>query len=192
MSSEVIKREILPTTEDFKRFWKEEGPFRYALTSREFPPVLLEPEEWIFSNGIKSLLKALMQFDKRKMKIVQSPFNAENKTILRPDSLSEWKINNFPEEWNGSVCDIFVPEGHLTTLVMAAAGTETKKIGAAEVEEAFFRCLETRLDQLGYEFFTPRGSSKFAAMNAYLGEWEKDEQDAGQFQALDRSGDNQG
>jgi len=78
MSGESILRKSLTTAKDFKEFWKEKGPFKYALTSQDFPPVLLEPEEWIFSNDIKGLLKTLMQFDKQKMKIVKAPFNPGN------------------------------------------------------------------------------------------------------------------
>ncbi len=175
----MVKREILPNLKDFKAFWKNSGPFKYALTSKDFPPILLEPEEWMFSNDITALLKALMQFDKRKMKIVKAPFNPANKSILRPDRLSSWKINHFPEEWNACVCDIFVPEGHLTKVVLDTIEKDSDKIQIQDVEQAFFDCLETRLDQLGYLYLTPRGSSKYAAVKSYLAEWEEDEQDAG-------------
>ena len=85
-------RQILSNSKEFKLFWKNQGPFRFALTSREFPPVLLEPEEWIFSNHLEVLLKSLIQYDNRKMQIVPSPFNPGNKTILRPEELIPWKI----------------------------------------------------------------------------------------------------
>ncbi|WP_299980321.1 hypothetical protein [Desulfobacula sp.] len=179
MVVELIKREIFPNSKEFKTFWGEKGPYKYALTSKEFPPVLLEPEEWIFSDDIEALLKTLMQFDKRKMKIVKSPFNPANKSILRPEKLSPWKINNFPEEWNASVCDIFVPEGHLTGVVLDKIAKDENNIEIKQVEAAFFQCLETRIEQLGYLLFKPRGSSKYAAVKKYLAAWEEDEQDAG-------------
>ena len=179
MSIEPVKREILPNFKDFKRFWKNKGPFKYALTSKDFPPVLLEPEEWIFSNDVNVLLKELMQFDKRKMKIVKAPFNPENRNILRPEMLSSWKINHFPEEWNVCVCDIFVPEGHLNRIVLDTIEKDDDKIDRKDVEGAFFYCLETHMDQLGYLYFKPRGASKCAEMKPYLAEWEEDEQDAG-------------
>jgi len=179
MRVDVLKREILPNSKDFKRFWEQVGPFEYALTSSDFPPVLLEEEEWIFSNNIKTLLKALMQFDKQKLKIVKSPFNTGNRSILRPDELSIWKINNFPEEWNACVCDLFVPEGHLTRIVLDEMEMPEEEITAQKVEDAFFQCLETRVEQLGYLLFKPRGTSKYAAVKKYLAEWEQDEQDAG-------------
>jgi len=179
MAVESIKREILPSSKDFKMFWEKNGPYRYALTSKEFPFVMLDPEEWIFSNDIKALLKALMQFDKRKMKIVKSPFNPDNKKILRPGMLSSWKINNFPEEWNACVCDIFVPKGHLTRAVIDKIGIPDGKIEPKQVEAAFFQCLEDKIDQVGYLLFKPRGSSKYAAVKKYLAEWEEDEHDAG-------------
>jgi len=179
MTGESIKRKILPGSKDFKQFWDEKGPFRYALTSSLFPPVLLEPEEWIFSDDIQALLKALMQFDKRKMRIVKAPFNPENKSILRPEALIPWKINNFPEEWNACVCDIFVPQGHLTRVVIDKMGMIKGKTDPGLVETAFFQCLETRMDQLGYHLLKPQGVSKYAVIKPYLLEWEKDEKDAG-------------
>ncbi|SDT84174.1 hypothetical protein [Desulfobacula phenolica] len=179
MSVDSVKREILPHLKDFKAFWKNSGPFKYALTSKDFPPILLEPEEWIFSNDITALLKALMQFDKRKMKIVKAPFNPENKNILRPDRLSSWKINNFPEEWNACVCDVFVPEGHLTQVVLDTIEKDADKIQIKDVEQAFFDCLEICIDQLGYLCLKPQGSSKHAVLKSCLAEWEEDEQDAG-------------
>ncbi|MCP3872149.1 MAG: hypothetical protein GY699_03200 [Desulfobacteraceae bacterium] len=179
MAIELIIREILTSSEEFKQFWKEKGPFKYALTSNDFPPVLLEPEEWIFSNDILLLLKELMQFKKRKMKIVKSDFNPKNKSILRPEMLSSWKINNFPEEWDICVTDFFVPQGHLTKMVFDRVEISEMKINPEYVEQAFFQCLETQVDQLGYLLLKPKGSSKYAAIKPYLSEWEKDEQDAG-------------
>lgn len=179
MAVELVKRKILPNLKDFKDFWKKEGPFKYALTSIDFPFVLLETEEWIFSNDIQALLKTLMQFDKRKMKIVKSPFNPGNKSILRPEELSSWKISNFPEEWNSCVCDIFVPEGHLTRALLEKIDKKDSDIDAKQVEETFFQCLETRIEQLGYLLLKPENTSKYAVIKKYLSEWEKDEQDAG-------------
>ena len=179
MVIEFIIREILPHSKQFKQFWKEKGPFKYALTSSHFPPVLLEPEEWIFSDDIQVILKELMQFDKLKMKVVKAPFNPENKSILRPENLSSWKINNFPEEWNACICDIFVPQGHLTRAVFEGIKISEEKIEPKMVETIFFQCLENCIDQLGYQLLKPRGSSKYAAITTYLSEWEKDEQDAG-------------
>ena len=179
MAVELIKKEILPNSKDFKQFWEEKGPFKYALTSKEFPPVLLEEEEWLFSNDIVVLLKALMQFDKQKMKIVKSPFNPENKSILRPETLSSWKINNFPEDWNACTCDIFVPQGHLTQVVLDKIQIPEGQIEPKQVEAAFFQCLETQIEKIGYLLFKPRGSSKYAAIKKYLGEWEEDEKEAG-------------
>ena len=176
---EPVLREVLVNSEDFKRFWKEKGPYRYALTSKEFPFVLLEPEEWIFSNDMEALLKALMQFDKRKMKIVKSLFNPKNKSILRPETLSSWKINNFPEEWNVCVCDIFVPKGHLTRVVFDKIKIPEGDLEPGQVEEAFFQCLEIKIEQIGYLLFKPQGSSKYAAIKEYLAQWEEDDQDAG-------------
>ena len=115
-------REILPNAKAFKQFWKDKGPFRYALTSNEYPPVLLEPEEWIFGNDRTEVLKDLMGFEKSKMAFVRAPFNPDKKNILRPEDLCAWKINHFPEEWNAIVCDAFVPEGHLTCGVSDEVG----------------------------------------------------------------------
>ncbi len=195
---EPCVRQILPNVKDFKKFWKETGPFKYALTSNEFPPILLEPEEWIFGNDINLLLKELMQFDQKKMTFVQAPFNPKNKSILRPEGLSPWKINNFPEQWNMAVCDLFVPQGHLTCLVAEARGL-TDLDGAADpledpplrgamdkqtmdkqdVEKAFFNLLEKDVKKMGYLLLKPLGKSKYASTRDYLLEWEEDEKEAG-------------
>ncbi|MCP4022417.1 MAG: hypothetical protein GY729_11285 [Desulfobacteraceae bacterium] len=166
---------VLPNAMDFKQFWKEQGPFKYALTSNEFPPILLEPEQWLFSNDIIDLLKWLMQFDKRKMKLVKSEFNLENKKILRPKDIIPWKIHNFPEEWDGLFCETFTPRGYLTQKVIESSSTLKKE----KVLSAFFKSLETNIGQLGYLLLKPRENSKFAAVQAYLKEWELDEKDAG-------------
>ena len=174
-----IKREILLNSKDFKAFWKKKGPFKYELTSMDFPPILLEPEEWIFSNQIEILLRELMQFDKRKMKIVQAAFNPNNKNILRPDKLIAWKINNFPEEWNALECDIFVPEGHLTLEVMNQVISNKEKADVNTIESAFFQCLENLIEQIGYLLLKPERGSKQAGIQNYLSDWEKDDKEAG-------------
>lgn len=182
-------RQILPNVKNFKDFWKNRGPFRYALTSNEFPPMMLEQEEWIFGNDINFLLKELMQFDQKKMIFVQSPFNPKNKDILRPGGLSPWKINHFPEQWNMVVCDVFVPEGHLTCLVMDEATKLNELDGPNDslenpsekqtIEKAFFSLLEKNLEKMGYLLLKPLGKSKYASTKDYLVEWEKDEKEAG-------------
>jgi hypothetical protein len=174
-----VLREILVSSKAFKLFWKEKGPFAYALTSTDFPPVLLEPEEWIFSNDIHLLLKELMQFDQQKMKVVKAPFNSSNKTILRPDRMSSWKINQFPEEWNAFACDLFVPQGHLTLDLFDLVSKHPETMDAEAVEQAFFKGLEGQLDHLGYLLLSPQGRSKTAAIQEYLSEWEEDDADAG-------------
>ncbi|MCF6248874.1 MAG: hypothetical protein L3J69_16180 [Desulfobacula sp.] len=175
----MITRKVLAGLKEFKTFWQNNGPYRYALTSKEFPPVLLEEEEWIFSNDIVALLKELMQYNQQKMKLIKAPFNLANKSVLRPEELSEWKITNFPEEWNGADCDIFVPQGHLTSKVVHTID-ETKKTGDAKnVERSFFICLEQEIEKMGYLLFKPRQGAKRAAVQTYLKEWEVDESDAG-------------
>ena len=172
-------RQILPNVKDFKQFWKDKGPFKYALTSLEYPPVLLEPEEWIFGSDKVAVLRELMQFSKEKMAFVQAPFNPGNRSILRPQDMSPWKINHFPEDWNGIVCTGFVPEGHLTSAVTE----EVKHLGLNEdkagVEAAFFSLIEQEMETMGYVLIVPKGKSRFASTRAYLEEWETDEQDAG-------------
>ncbi len=174
-----IQREILLNSREFKGFWKEKGPFKFALTSMDFPPVLLEPEEWIFSNDKILLLKELMQFEQKKMKVVQAAFNPENSKILRPDNLIAWKINNFPEEWNALVCDFFVPEGHLTLAVMDKVSSKKKKVDANTIEAAFFHCLENSIEQIGYLLFKPETGSKYAGIKKFLLDWEHDDREAG-------------
>jgi hypothetical protein len=178
MKIKSIHREILENSKDFKLFLDEKGPFKYALTCNEYPAVLLEQEEWIFASDLNSLLKDLMQFG-GKMKFVKSPFNPANSSILRPETLSIWKINNFPEEWNAFVCDIFVPEGHLTLDVFKETSVPENEMTPLQVEELFFECLESKIEQLGYLLFKPREGSKYAAIKKYLAQWEEDDMDAG-------------
>lgn len=179
MVQPVLIRQVLEDSSSFKRFWKDKGPFVYALTSTDFPPILLEPEEWIFSNDLTCLLKELMQFGQKKMKVVKAPFNPKNKSVLRPEQLSNWKINHFPEEWDAFECSLFVPQGHLTCDLFETMGEDEAQMDAAGVETAFFKALAAHLDELGYLLFSPRESSKWAAVHAYLSDWEADEKDAG-------------
>lgn len=172
-------RKILPNVKDFKAFWKKQGPFRYALTSKDFPPVLLEPEEWIFGMDKQALFKELMQFSRMKMSFVQAPFNPDNKNILRPDDICAWKITHFPEAWNAVICDGFLPEGQLTRAVVdecIALGLTQDKPG---IEQAFFSLLERQLDCMGYVWLVPEGNAKNASIHGYLKEWTRDEEEAG-------------
>ncbi len=179
MDKESVKKKVLINSKEFVQFWEDMGPFRYAFTSEDYPPLLLEPDEWIFSNDIKILLKTLMQYDKKKMKVVKAPFNPSNKKILRPEELSAWKINSFPEEWNSVDCEIFTPEGHLTKPVIEAIDKDSDSIDAQDVEDAFFECLETQIEKMGYTLLRPQGQFKYAATKKYLEEWEEDDIDAG-------------
>ncbi|MFO7884197.1 MAG: hypothetical protein R6U68_05190 [Desulfobacteraceae bacterium] len=174
MGQDVI-RQILPTTIDFKAFWKGNGPFAYALTSREFPPVLLEPEEWLFSDDLTALLKELMQWRQNKIKIVQAPFNPGKKDVLKPGDLIPWRINNFPDEWESAVCTSFTPKGYLTESVLLKSVSEKKE----DIEQAFFTSLAEDISRIGYCLLKPaanQGSGKAACINDYLREWEEDEQ----------------
>ena len=181
---EVVRR-ILPHSSDFKRFWKDQGPFEYALTSAEYPPVLLAPEEWIFGHTAREVLEELMGLSSGKAKpgktkIVRSDFNPENTRILRPDNLIPWKIQPFPKEWNHMPCDFFTPEGHLTRVVTdrmkeaPVSGDEAHQVAAA-----FFTLLEAHLPDMGYVLLKPHGNARYAAIHEYLSEWEEDEADAG-------------
>ena len=172
-------RKILPHVKDFNIFWKKQGPFRYALTSKEYPPVLLEPEEWIFGQDKQALFRELMQPSRKKISFVPAPFNPDNKRILRPDDICAWKIVHFPEAWNAMPCDGFLPEGQLTRAVVdecEALGLAQDKTG---IEQAFFSLLEKQLDCMGYIWLTPRGNAKTAFIHDYLKEWRRDEEEAG-------------
>jgi hypothetical protein len=175
-----VFRRILPHSSDFKRFWKDQGPFEFALTSAEYPPVLLAPEEWIFGHTAREVLEVLMGFSPGKAKIVRSDFNSENTRILRPDNLIPWKIQPFPKEWNHMPCDFFTPEGHLTKAVedrMKEAPVSGKE--ALQVAAAFFILLAAHLPAMGYVLLKPHGNARYAAIHDYLSEWEDDEADAG-------------
>ncbi|MBF0230196.1 MAG: hypothetical protein HQK63_11520 [Desulfamplus sp.] len=176
-------RRFLPFIKDFKAFWKKQGTFKYALTSAEFPPVLLEPEEWIFSDNIASLLKELMRWEIRDMAIVEAPFNKKAKDTIKPESLIPWKIQNFPQEWELAVCDTFTPLGYLTEAINTAikdiktSNNLTSNILSdvsnsisykqetcnesqdsnisQEIEYAFFQSLASNIDKIGYVLLKP-------------------------------------
>ncbi|MDT8379734.1 MAG: hypothetical protein RQ739_12675 [Desulfotignum sp.] len=175
-----VIRQILPHSADFKRFWKDRGPFEFALTSAEYPPVLLAPEEWIFGHTARDVIEELMGVSPGKTRIARSDFNPENSRILRPDNLIPWKIQPFPKEWNHMPCDFFTPEGHLTRVVADRMndtpfpGDEVKQVAAA-----VFNLLENHLTTMGYVLLKPLGNARFAAIHDYLAEWEADEADAG-------------
>ncbi len=171
-----VVRKVLIHAADFKVFWQSTGPFRYALTSMEYPPVLLEPDEWVFSNDPVLLLKDLMQFNERKMAFVKAPFSPESKSSLKPETLLPWRINSFCEEWSSMGCDFFTPMGYLTRKL-----TEPdESMGAAQVEELFFKKLEISMDSMGYKLLKPSDPKfKTASVHAYLKEWEQDDSDAG-------------
>ena len=176
-------RRILPLTKDFKAFWKKQGPFRYALTSSEFPPILLEPEEWIFSDNIIWLLKDLMQWDSRDMAIVSAPFNKNKRNMLKPESLIPWKIEHFPQEWEGAVCNTFTQLGYLTESVtkIALNYLNSGALGSVDIcniETAFFKSLEADINKIGYVLLKPEklpGNEDVAYISSYLEEWQADE-----------------
>jgi hypothetical protein len=179
-SDRQVIRRILPHSSDFKRFWKDAGPFEFALTSAEYPPVLLAPEEWIFGHTARDVLEALMGFSPGGTRIVRADFNPANTRIIRPGNLIPWKIQPFPEEWNHLPCDFFNPEGHLTLMVeerMNAVPTPGDDI--EQVATAFFALLEKHVADLGYVLLKPRGNARYATIHDYLAEWEEDEADAG-------------
>lgn len=171
----VVKRAELQTVAAFKTYWKQNGPFRYALTSREYPPVLLAPEEWLFSSSAVSLLKALMQWDERKMRMVPAPFNPRKQNMFRPETLAPWKIHHFPEEWSNAPGRLFTPMGHLTRKVWEDSGQDTD---ATAVETAFFEALVGEINTMGYVLLSPdpvQGSPDSAFLDTYLDEWAADE-----------------
>lgn len=191
---------------DFKAFWKKQGPFKYALTSAEFPPVLLEPEEWIFSDNIISLLKELMQWNSRNISIVKAPFNKNKKNILKPETLSPWRIEHFPQEWESAICETFTPVGYLTEAVTSevkfldnasntiqkiedkravdkskTVSNDCKKIEPTEdlIENAFFQSLEKNIGKIGYVLLGPEPlvGEEDAYIDDYIQEWQADEDD---------------
>ncbi len=169
-----VQRKILSESRDFKLFWQKQGPFRYALTSREYPTILLELDEWIFSDDLKSLLKALMEWEERKMKLVPAPFNPKKTNILKPRELTPWKILNFPQEWEMAVCSAFTPVGYLTEQVTRASRSNE----AADVEQAFFDLLGGQINTIGYVLLAPEPllSPDAAYVDEYLKEWVADEE----------------
>ena len=170
---EQIIREVLPRCEDFKTFWQKKGPFKYALTSREFPPILLESEEWLFGNNVAALFQELMEWHKRKMKMVFAPFSVKKKGGFRPENLAPWRINHFPQEWATAQCRAFTPVGHLTAHVESFASST--KVDA--MTQAFFEVLKDEIQDIGYILLEsdPHLLPGFAYVDDYLKEWMEDE-----------------
>lgn len=177
MRNKKVLRRVLPHVNDFKAVWKNEGPFRYALTSSVFPFVLLEEEEWIFADDFVLLLKELMQWDSRKMKMIKAPVAEKTNEAIRFDRLSRWRIQNFPEEWADLLCDFFTPSGQIAEKVLPENGVEKP----GEMEACFFAYLKERLHDIGYLLLAPAPGidPDQAYVKDYVKEWEDDERDAG-------------
>ncbi|MFO7751987.1 MAG: hypothetical protein R6V41_02575 [Desulfobacteraceae bacterium] len=177
MQERRLIRRVLPHVYDFKTVWKKEGPFRYALTSSDFPFVLLEEEEWIFADDPVVLLKELMQWDRRKMKMVKAPVAEKTNQAIRFERLSRWRIKNFPEEWAPLINDMFTPSGQVAEKVVPADGMETQE----NMEKSFFDHLGQKIHEIGYILLEPVAAidPDAAHVEDYLKEWEEDERDAG-------------
>ncbi len=177
MTDQIVVRKVLQHAADFKKFWKDEGPFRYALTSSVFPFILLDDEEWLFSEDMEALLKELMQWRQRNMMIIRSPVAEKRKNRLRIDTLSQWQIKNFPGEWSALVSDLFTSVGHLTQKAVRGSLSENNK----EIERRWFKSLEHEIENLGYTLLKPLPASgaDTAYVDDYLKEWMRDEADAG-------------
>ncbi len=190
-------RKTLPHVKDFKAFWKQRGPFAFALTSSEFPPVLLGPEEWIFGNDKVRVLKELMQFAQRKMSLVPTDFQPASSGTLTPEDMIHWRIKPFPEPWDSMDCPAFLPQGYLTEAVLEKAmdlagqnlpsehdqcARRSRILENANlIEKAFFQLVSQSLFQMGYVLLSPgkNGDADTRPLGKYLQEWEEDEQDAG-------------
>ncbi len=186
-------RKILVHVTDFNKFWKQEGPFEFALTSSGFPPLLLEPEEWLFANDKIALIKGLMQFSQRKMafwprKLQKESQSRTNPSVsFTPEDMIPWRIAPFPEEWNSLECPAFLPQGYLTRDVLKQARILCQETNCVEsqilkdislIERAFFEIVAAHLPQMGYEFLSHDKESGAASLGKYLREWEEDELDA--------------
>ncbi len=186
-------RKVLVHITDFNKFWKQEGPFAFALTSAGFPPVLLEPEEWIFANDKILLIKELLQFSQRKMAFVPGKAKKDGASQAKPsgsftpEDMIPWRIAPFPEEWNSLECQAFLPQGYLTKAVLEQARIFCQEPDCPEsqilkdaplIEKAFFELVAGNLSQMGYEFLSHDRESGAASLGKYLREWEEDELDA--------------
>ena len=118
-----LKKEIIETVVEFKAFWENYGPFRYALTSNKFPEYILEEEQWFFSNDSSEIFKALFDWQKNKMKVVQAPFKKD----AYPDNIVPYKIANFPESLADYSCSSFNYNGYLTKGVLEKSSSEDVK-----------------------------------------------------------------
>ena len=180
MSNASVVQHIITDSKTFRRFFKDKGPFDFALTCQGYPPILLDDEQWLFGEDPAALIRALIGFDRRKMTLKKTEYNKAKKKVLRPDALSPWQITPFVEEWENLDCDLFLPGGHLTLAFFNRAGLDPDSAGPDDVLAAFFTCLERELPRLGYLLLSNNPKDSWVTdLAGYLKEWEEDEADAG-------------
>ncbi|MCP3926789.1 MAG: hypothetical protein GY714_29870 [Desulfobacterales bacterium] len=164
----TIKKEIIQTVAEFKKFWENYGPYKFALTSNKFPEEFLEDEQWIFANESSDIFKTLFDWDKNKMKIVKSPF----KKGAYPENIAPYKIANFPDELIDYNCSSFNYNGYVTKNVLEKSKSDDPK----DVEEGLFKELEETISDLGYDLLKPSHGSKDAYVQEFIKEWLEDEE----------------
>lgn len=171
MTSKVVRR-TLPTVRAFKKFWQHEGPFKYALCSLAFPDPLLEPEEWLFGDNYQDLLKNLLQWDQRGMRLAPCSHATGDSS-----NSGGWHIRHLPAALRQWPCKAYTAEGCVSAHVVQAAVEATP----AAIEKVFLRALRDALEQIGYQLLKPEMGLPHAYIETFLKEWQEDEAEDGGF-----------
>lgn len=148
--AEVIRRRF-GTLSALRTFWDECGPFRYVLEGTD-DDELLPAGEWLFSDDLMSLLKALLQWQTRDVRVSHVFETAGEGSRAR----GYWVARNLPE-----------PLVHLP----AMDGLLGKEASPAEAEAVYLCCLAHEIGVHGYLLFS-QGQGPDLDFGIYLRYWE--------------------
>jgi hypothetical protein len=98
----IVMRRVLKTYDAFEAFCHEHGGFRYSLSGlydrNVYPDILLDDDEWLFSDDLIALTKELLQWDQRGVYVVWEEPSEDDYAIGGPDITGSWGAENFPED----------------------------------------------------------------------------------------------
>ncbi len=148
--AEIIRRRF-STLAALRTFWEECGPFQYVLEGTD-DDELLSAGEWLFADDLNALLKALLQWQARGVRMCYV-FDAEGEGQR---ARGYWMARHLPE-----------PLVHLP----AMDGLLGKDASPCEAELAYLRCLVSEIGAHGYLLFS-QGRGPDLDFGIYLQYWE--------------------
>lgn len=148
--AEVIRRRFC-TLAALRTFWEECGPYQYVLEGTD-DDELLPRGEWLFSDDLTALIKALLQWQVRDVRMchVFEPAGEGSR------AKGYWVARHLPEQLM-----------HLA----AMDGMLGKGASPAEAEAAYLRCFVSEIGAHGYLLFT-QGQGPDLDFGIYLQYWE--------------------